>query len=95
MPGDGHLRRGGRPFVPFEGAPPDEPDGLYLIMDPLDGSILYERDVPAFWAISMGLWQGSRHVATLVMDLTSGQVWQARSGEAWESNVEQGREAPV
>ena len=59
-------------------------------MDPLDGSILYERDVPAFWAISMGLWQGSRHLATLVMDLTSGQVWQARSGEAWESNVERG-----
>ena len=75
---------------PLEGAPPDDPDGLYLIMDPLDGSILYERDVPAFWAISMGLWQGSRHLATLVMDLTSGQVWQARSGEAWESNVERG-----
>lgn len=80
---------------PIEGAPPDEPDGLYLIMDPLDGSILYERDVQAFWAISMGLWQGSRHLATLVMDLTSGQVWQAQPGKAWESDLEQGAGQPI
>lgn len=70
---------------PIEGAPSDEPDGLYLVMDPLDGSILYERNIPAFWAISMGLWQGSRHLATLVMDLTSGYVWRARPGKAWET----------
>lgn len=75
---------------PIEGAPTDEPDGLYLVMDPLDGSILYERNVPAFWAISMGLWQGSRHLATLVMDLTSGQVWRAQGGNAWESSMENG-----
>lgn len=74
---------------PCEGAPPDDPNGLYLVMDPLDGSILYERDVQAFWAISMGLWQGSRHLATLVMDLTSGQVWQAQPGKVWEGNIEQ------
>ena len=64
-------------------------------MDPLDGSILYERNVPAFWAISMGLWQGSRHLATLVMDLTSGHVWQAQGGRAWESRLEQTGENPV
>lgn len=80
---------------PIEGAPADEPNGVYLVMDPLDGSILYERNVPAFWAISMGLWQGSRHLATLVMDLTSGHVWQAQGGRAWESRLEQTGENPV
>lgn len=66
--------------LPSPGAPPDGSDGYYLVMDPLDGSILYERDIPAFWTVAMGLWKGSRHVATLVMDLASGKAWHAESG---------------
>lgn len=77
---------------PIEGLSPDARDGYFLIMDPLDGSILYERDVEAFWAISMGLWQGSRHVATLVMDLTSGRTWRAEPGKVEEAG---GRGAPA
>lgn len=70
-------------------------DGLYWIVDPLDGSLNYSRSIPVS-CISVGLWKGSSPVAGVIYDFNRDEMFTGvvercdaspRSG-AWLNNKE-------
>jgi len=58
-------------------------DATYWIVDPLDGSLNYNRGIP-FSCVSIGLWQGERPVLGVVVDVRSDNVFSGVVGQgAW------------
>ncbi len=47
---------------------------FYAVVDPLDGSALYRRQIPAFWLSAMGLWEGNTPLGSFVVNLITGQI---------------------
>ena len=58
---------------------PLQPDGLWVCVDPLDGTRNFRNGFPAY-ATSMALVSGSRPIAAFVCDLVTGRRYHAREG---------------
>ncbi len=75
-----HLDQLGLPVCSEEsgllGPPLADPDGVWISLDPLDGSRNYRVGHPP-WATAIGLVRSGRAVAGLVLDHTSGRRWWA------------------
>ena len=66
----------------------DNPETLYFICDPIDGSALYRRQIPAFWLTAFGIWDKTgKPVAGLVANLITGQIDFADSQHAYTAVI--------
>jgi myo-inositol-1(or 4)-monophosphatase len=70
-------------FLGEEGADEAGTSGVTWVIDPIDGTVNYLYQVPAF-AVSVGVRIGDDIVAGAVVNPTSGEMWTARRGHgAW------------
>lgn len=68
------------------GGPPSSM--LYVVVDPLDGSIAYRRRIPLLWLIAIGLLD-HRGVpsAASVYEIQTGRAWWADASGAWTGTL--------
>jgi len=82
----GQLRqRSALPVLSEESEPPDLDggDGYWWIVDPLDGSLNFSRDIP-FSCISIALWQGMTPVLGVIHDVAHAERFTGLVGSgAW------------
>jgi myo-inositol-1(or 4)-monophosphatase len=66
-------------FLGEEGAAEAGSSGVTWVLDPIDGTVNYLYDIPAY-AVSVGARVGDEVVAGAVVNPVSGEVWTARQG---------------
>jgi myo-inositol-1(or 4)-monophosphatase len=77
------ARRSPFPILSEERTPPASAGGLRWIVDPVDGSMNFARQIP-FCCVSVALWDGMSPVLGVIHDLSRAEVFSGIVGEgAW------------